>query len=271
MRDIRAIMWFDIRKETDWRIKSSKQSAAAFKEIMQDPIFLSSGEELAELTISGGQPEKKKATANKALSPVLIDGDLSEWNKSSPIVMKDIAYFKEGLIWDGPEDLSGMAYLMWDEVNLYLAVEITDNMPLVNKQERQNIWNGDAIEVVLSVNPKADSGRTSFRRGDYQIGFGTGDGKENLPTVWNWQRRRVPTGSEIVVKKIGKPLGYVLEAKVPWAFFRPQFVPSGGKKLPFDIAFDDADSSGERERQFIWNGDHLFYKDPGVWGVLELK
>jgi hypothetical protein len=271
MRDIDCIIWFDLKKEADWRINSSKQSLAAFKEIMQDPIFLSSAEALAGHTLSAGKKKKKKAWALRAPGAVAIDGELSDWNKSNPVTMAESSYFKEGAGWKGKDDLSGDAYIMWDDVNFYLAAVITDDLPLVSKQKKQEIWNGDAVEIVLSVDPEADPERTGFTTGDYQIGFGTGDGKSNEPTIWNWQRRRVPTGSEIAVKKKTKPSGYVLEAKIPWEFFRIRFTPSSGVGLGFDIAFDDADRTEERERQFIWNGDFYFYKDPSVWGVLEFK
>ncbi len=269
MRAIDAIVWFDVKKETDWRINSSEKSLAAFKAIMKDPIFSSSGEALANLTQHPEIIPKQVAYALKASSPLRIDGDLSGWDKSSPISMKDLHFFKEGLKWGGPSDLSGNAYLMWDESYFYLAAEITDNMPLVNRKEGQDIWNGDAIEIVMSTNPKADPRRDSFESGDYQLGFGTGDGKAIKPSIWNWQRHRTPNGGEIVVKKTAK--GYVLEARVPWSFFINGFVPSAGTRIGFDIAFDDADQSGERERQLIWNGDYYFYKDPSVWGILEFK
>jgi hypothetical protein len=154
---------------------------------------------------------------------------------------------------------------------LYLAAEITDKIPLVNNKERQDIWNGDAIEMVLNVVSGADPRRESFGRGDYQIGFGTGDGKGNKPAIWSWQRRRTPTGSEIAVKKTDNPQGYIIEAKLPLNFFGGGFAPGAGTKIGFDIAMDDADYSGERERQFVWNGDYYFYKDPSVWGILEFK
>ncbi|MEA3493285.1 MAG: sugar-binding protein [Candidatus Margulisiibacteriota bacterium] len=271
MRDIDLIIWFDLKKEADWRIASDKKSLAAYKEIMKDPIFLSSGDDLANLKIPSKIKEKKVVYAQRANSKITIDGSLADWNKSSPLVMKDKSYFKEGKHWGGTKDLSGSAYLMWDDENLYLAAVIADKIPLVNEQVKQNIWNGDAIEMVLSVNPKADPKRTSFRRGDYQVGLGTGDGKKNAPTIWNWQRRRVPKGSEIKVRKTSSPLGYVLEAKIPWAFFSMKTAPAKGMKLGFDIAFDDADYTGKRERQFIWNGDYMFYKDPSVWGLMELR
>ena len=237
---------------------------------MKDPIFLTSGKALANFKKSYVRAKKKKATALFAASAISIDGKLSDWDKGAPIDMRDSKFLKEGLGWKGLKDLSGKAYIMWDKENFYLAAEVSDSMPFINKKKRQHIWNGDAIEVVLGLNSKASAYRTSFKRGDYQIGFGTGDGRDNAPTIWNWQRRRVPTGSEIKVVKNGSD-GYVLEAKIPWAFFRPAFAPAKGKKLAFDIAFDDADKKGVREKQFIWNGDYLFYKDPSVWGILELK
>jgi len=271
MRDIDLILWFDLRKETDWRIKSSKQSLAAFQTIMQDPIFSSSGEALANLKVKPRTIQKKLATAVKAPGKIKIDANLSDWNKSCPITMKDESYLKEGLIWGGLADLSGDAYIMWDEENFYLAAEIADKIPLINDNGKQNIWNGDCIEIVLGLSPERVAGRTSLSSGDYQIGFSTGNEKDNDPIVWSWQRRRPPSGSDIVVKKVSQPLGYVLEAKIPWKFFRGKFAPYAGAKIDFDIAFDDADESGERERQFLWNGDYFFYKDPSVWGVLEFK
>lgn len=271
MRDIKAVMFFDLKKEADWRVNSSAKAAAAFKSIMKDPIFLSSGPGLASLTVSPQVPSQKKVYAARAASPLKIDGSLADWDKSSSISMKDISYFKEGLSWGGPADLSGDAYLMWDDNNLYLAAVISDKIPLVNKQQKANVWNGDALEMVIGVDPNADKERTAFAGGDYQIGFSTGDGKGNPAIIWNWQRRREPAGSKIAVKKTAAPLGYVLEAMIPWEFFRMDPAPASGAKIAFDLAFDDADAAGERERQFIWNGDYDFYKDPSVWGILELK
>lgn len=271
MRDIEAIVWFDLKKETDWRIDSSEKSLAAFRQIMQDPIFSSSGEALANFSVRSERAVKLTANARKAPQAVKIDGQLTDWDKSSPIVMKEASFFKEGLNWGGPQDLSGNIYLMWDETNLYLAAEVTDKISLVNKKERQDIWNGDAIEMVFGLNPSANPNRESFEKGDYQIGFGTGDGG-NIPAgIWNWQRRRSPAGSEIVVKRVDKPQGYIMEAKVPWNFFLNSTVPTAGTKLGFDVAIDDADITREREKQFIWNGDFNFYKDPSVWGILEFK
>src|SRR3989339_29100 len=275
MRNIDAIIWFDVRKEADWRVNSSNKSLEMFRQVIQDPIFSSSGEAMANFkpVIYDIKKTQKTAQALRVPGNLTINGDLADWNKSQPIVMVDASFLKEGLSWQGPEDLSGQAYFMWDEENLYLAAEISDKIPLVNNKQTQDIWNGDALEIVLGLNPAAEPSRSSIERGDYQLGLGTGNDKGNNPGIWNWQRRRSPNGSEIVVKKTGSPAGYILEAKIPWASFRAEkyFTPTKGLKIPFDIAFDDADETGLRERQFIWNGDYYFYKDPSVWGILELK
>jgi len=268
MRGIDAITWFDLKKEADWRINSTERSLAAFKQIMKDPLFSSSGEALAKLSVPAEKKSKNVIQACKT-DGVKFDGSLAEWAKCQPLVMKESSYFKEGLAWGGPADLSGKVYIMYDKEYLYLAADITDKTPLVNKKERGDIWNGDAIEMVFSTDPGADKNRGDFGRSDFQVGFGAGDGKGVKPSIWNWQRRRSPTGSEIFVKKIDQT-GYIIEAKIPWAFFG-SFVPNPGTKVGFDLAIDDADATGEREKQLIWSGDYYFYKDPSVWGTLEFK
>ena|SRR3989338_3949731 len=238
---------------------------------MKDPIFSSYGEALAGLSVSGKQAAKKKLIAAKTNKIINMDADLGDWRDSQAAEMKDASYFKEGINWGGTKDLSGQFYVQWDETNFYLAANIIDSNPLVNTKTLQDIWNGDAVEVVLSLDPQADPKRSSFAKKDYQIGFSTGDGKGNQAIIWNWQRRREPAGSKIVVKRTADPAGYVLEAMIPWKSFSESFVPQEGTKLGFDLAFDDADSAGAREKQLIWNGDYYFYKDPSVWGTLELE
>ncbi len=268
LREIDAFVWFDHKKETDWRINSTSRALTAFKDILSDPLFSSSGPALAALVAPAEKMVKRQARVLRAAKEIKIDGNLADWNLAAPITMKDATFFKEGLNWNGPSDLSGNAYLMWDDNFFYLAAEISDLIPLINKKHNQDIWNGDGFEVVLSVDPAADPKREDFGRRDYQLGFGTGDGGANKPLIWSWQRHRMPMASEISVEK--RRQGYVLEAKIPWKFFG-DFRPSAGMGLGFDIAFDDADRTGEREKQLIWNGDYYFYKDPSVWGTIEFK
>ena len=68
--------------------------------------------------------EQPSATAYRAESPITADGDLSEWNLSSPIEINDASQvIRDTDSWLGETDVSCTVYLMWDEDNLYLAAD----------------------------------------------------------------------------------------------------------------------------------------------------
>ena len=52
--------------------------------------------------------------------------------------------------WDGPEDLSGIFYMLWDDENLYMAVIVKDDTLSQNKTGG-DIWNADAVEVFFAT------------------------------------------------------------------------------------------------------------------------
>ncbi len=265
MKGIKAVIWFDIRKETDWRITSSTRALAAFKQVMKDPYFSSSSAALESLVVSAKPRTVNAAKALKAKKTVKLDGTLSSFVDGYSIDLDKKDNLREGNDWTGLADLSGKIYVKWDENNLYIGAKVNDNKPLTNKRRRGDIWNGDAIELVMSTKPGADNKRDEVGDADFQIGFGTGDGKQNAPSIWIWQKRAQPKDAQIMVKKTST--GYILEAMVPWSSFT-DYRPRANDTVGFDIALDDADKD-ERKAQLIWNGDYAFYKDPSVWGRLQ--
>ena len=255
MKQVKAIVLFDIRKECDWRINSSKKAEEAYRSILKDPYFISSPEGIDKLSPENPFTEKKTALAKKAKKPVRIDGDFAPFSAGIPIVMDSDKFLKEGKTWKGPKDLSASIYLLWDETYFYMYAKVTDNMPMVNSRTNGDIWNGDGIELTFP---------------GCQVGFGAGDGRANKPIIWIWQKKRSPAGGEIHVSRSLDPAGYILEAKVPWKELKAT-PPKAGEEIAFDIAVDDADETWERKTQFVWNGDFYFYKDPGVWGILKFE
>lgn len=264
-RYIRAINWFDINKETNWKIDSSPESKKAFAKMIANPLFSSSAQDLWNATAYQAVQERKTCQIVKAAAPPKIDGTLTGWNTSYPVTLDSGDLVQEGSVWKGPQDISGSFYFMWDEKNLYIACSVTDNDPLANIQDGENIWNGDALEVALTIDPKANPERTTYTKKDFQIGLGTGDGQKKQPSIWNWNPNydAVKAGA-IVVKKTAT--GYILTAKLPWSYFG-EFVPQAGTSIGFNMALDDGAASGERTTQLVWNGDYFFYKDPSVWGI----
>lgn len=266
---VKAIHWFDEKKEADWRIDANAKILAAFKKVINDPYFIASSSSLAD-KMSGPSLNiaKKMASAQFVSKPIMIDGDLADWADAKPLLLNQESQLQEGFsLWKGAKDLSGKIFVKWDNSNLYLAADVNDDMPLMNAKTKNNIWNGDAVEMTIGLNTSADPDRASFVKGDKQIGFGIGNGANVKPSVWDWTSAKAPEGARIEAKK--RPGGYVFEAMIPWNSMG-SFTPTAGMQIGFDCAIDDSDDGKTRTKQMVWNGDYMFYKDPGAWGILEL-
>jgi hypothetical protein len=280
--ELKAIVWFNINKECDWRINSSQESLSAFKQAIKDPYYGSNPESFsklikgfrlpAEATTNLSKMQRMQAdlpsiTANRPFSEVIIDGDLSEWSHVKPVTLDDEASVDLGVDdWQGVSDLSARIYLMWDEAYLYLAVMVKDDKPLKNIKSRGEVWNGDGIEIAIGTNPDADPNRTSFDNGDYQICFAVRPGNGN----WSFTLQRPIEAIETKLIELKDDLeGYIMESKIPWSELN--FKPQAGMELKFNIALNDADKTQTRETQMVLSGYQDFYEDPSQWGWLVLS
>lgn len=267
LRNVKSIIWFDIKKEDDWRVNSSVQSQEAFKRIAKDLVFKRNLDGLLGLRVNYSiSSQLKTLTIKKLKGQININGNLSEpvWEKAVKIKLRAQDDVKTGAKWKGPFDVSGVIYFLWDDDFLYIGARVIDDMPLDNPKTRQDIWNGDAIEFTIGTNPDSNPLRTTFDKTDFQVGLGTGDGKMVKPSIWIWQNHSSPNRGKIAVKRFTKEKGYVLEAMIPFEDLS-DFKPILNKEYGFNLALDDSDGNG-RDVQMIWNGDYLFYKDPSVWG-----
>ena len=203
----------------------------------------------------------------KAAKPVVVDGKLDEYPK--PLITMDngsfekLQYFEYG----GKNDISADIYLLWDDENLYVAAKVTDDVPFDNSKEGPDIWDGDALEVLLGMDAKADPGRIYFGKGDYQIGLSPGNNKNIKPGEWVWRRDDYKEGIEVASKPWEK--GYIIEAKIPFKVLGGS-KPELGKKFDFDIAVDDSDKA-KRDAQMVWTGNKEFFSDPSQWGAAILS
>jgi len=284
---VKAIVWFNIKKECDWRLHGKNDILKAFSEAISDPYFKSDpvyfskllkGFRLPEGVSTELRPVPQAEYARpvieviKAAAPVTADGNLSEWEGVAPVVINDKRNVIMGQdIWKGPDDISAEVYLMWDETNLYVAAKVKDDKPFINDKRGDAIWNGDSFEIAFSLDPKADPDRMAFDAADYQIGFGTGNRKEVIPQRWSWQLKNRVEGVQSAVYKPegaqGAGGGYVVEAVVPWKSFSQDFVPAPGMKVSFNAALNDSDTK-DRHTQMVLSGDERFYEEPCQWGFV---
>ncbi len=201
-------------------------------------------------------------------TPYAIDGDLSDWNLGAmtPAVLDTEEQLYSGqTTWDDPRDSSGEFYLLWDDVNIYIAVVMKDEKLSQNKTGG-NIWNADAVEIFFSTT-NAEATHTSTTH--YQYGF---DFEEQR---WNWCNMDTGGGNEPDYLQIASSVtadGYILEASIEYGqMLSLDF--SAGNTIGFHPVFDDTDN-GDRELQMTWTGreahdqslgfGHIFLSDAAV-------
>jgi hypothetical protein len=181
-------------------------------------------------------------------TPDAIDGDLSDWNLEAmtPAVL-DVAeqLFTGQDSWTGPEDCSGEFYLMWDDVNIYMAVVVKDDVLSMNKTGG-DIWNADAVEIFFATT-NAVAGHAEH----YQYGFNANNQK------WNWCNMDGAGSVEPDYVQIASSVtadGYICEASVEYGrMLSLDF--SAGNAIGFHSVFDDTDIvDGDRELQMTWTG-----------------
>lgn len=182
-----------------------------------------------------------------AVSPTL-DGVREEsiWSES-PVMMENAK------IW-----------LSTSPTSLLIYAEVIDKTPLMNQKDAENIWQGDAIELAFSTNPKVNERRKTFYLSDQHIGIRI----SKNPMVWDWRKKREVDADLYTMKT---EFGYVLEASIPLKSL--DAVPfQAGETYGLEVVVDDGDSSGSRKTQYRWNnpGNEGFHSNPQLWGKMSV-
>jgi len=155
------------------------------------------------------------------------------------------------------EDFSASYKAMWDEKNLYVLVDVTDDT-LTNDSDE--FWLDDCVEVFVDAdNSKSDS----YGGNDYQFHFGWAEAN---PSMGESQHNRT-TGVEFATVRTDR--GYRMEIKLPWTTLGTK--PSAGAKIGLDVHVNDDDDGGDRDTKLIWRGkEDNAWQTPSVLGTAEL-
>jgi len=207
---------------------------------------------LSGLAIAGDPPAEHPATGDSLVidclkgTPGAIDGKLDDWqlNYLTPaIVDTDEQIFLGNPAWDGPEDVSGTFYVMWDDAKIYIGAVVEDDTLSMNKAG-STIWNADAIEVFFSttnaVAPHAEH---------YQYGFNADE------QIWNWCN--MDGGGEVEpdyleVAATETADGYICEVAIEYGKMKSLDF-EVGEAIGFHPVIDDTDGV-DREIQITWTG-----------------
>lgn len=202
------------------------------------------------------------------------DGDLSEWDASGikPWVIKpETDHVSAGVVTDAA-DLTATVYLAMDNDNLYIAIDVIDNVFAYSNTEG-NWWNWDAFEFFIGLYDWRTMERhSSIMRGvepDYKLVLLL----DKLMNDFNGSATiYTPDHENYHFEALGAA-DYVAEAKVPFSamvFGADQlFKPVRGMKIPFDLNFHDNDGTTAGDWQgnlsYSPNNFDLGWSDARQW------
>ena len=237
------------------------------------------------------QAEQPVASAYKAENGITIDGSLEEWNLSSPIVINQLEQvIRDAQAWEGEQDLSCKVYLMWDETNLYLGVDVTEDTPY-GAIEMLPLDGEDNFKLFLSTNPADDPARTAYATNDFltyliidNLYWDSGIDRSMVPK--DARKRFVSIGMDggqnvlegYTVASVQNETGFIYEAVIPWSCFSNDriavYTPKAGDTVNFNFAITDISypcPGTQYIPQMAWTGDLNIGTNPSLWGRLQFQ
>jgi hypothetical protein len=179
-----------------------------------------------------------------------LDGRLDEWRGLEPAVVDAEEQVFSGVdTWTGAADCSAKFYAMWDDANIYIAVEAKDDK-VVTTQTGGNIWMNDCAEIFFgTTNAVGDCSE------HYQYGI-TPNGLK-----WNWCNMDGAGSVEpdyVTLAASETADGYVMEAAIAYANAPSLLLWLNAQAediLGFHPVLDDCDGDGSaRDLQITWTG-----------------
>jgi hypothetical protein len=196
------------------------------------------------------------ATIIPTASAPVIDGKVDDsWNAATPYKIANALY-------DPPTaatDLSANYRTMWDENNLYLLVDVTDDI-LKHDTSLEDWYDSDSVEVYIDA---TDSKSTEYGETDFQYGF-----------IWDKTSPQMLEGKHSRTNGVQYALvttdtGYRLEIKFPWSTLGTK--PSVGAKIGLDVQVNDNDADGKRKSKLAWHArEDNAWENPRAFGNAEL-
>jgi len=190
------------------------------------------------------------------------------------------------------------AVATWDDQNLYLAWDVSDDTPWLNaaKVPEDMYVSGDTVDFQMGTDPKADKNRNQAVEGDLRISIGNFQNNATAVIYRKVSATKKPktfssgvihnypmdyvnvlANAKIVVKP--RKNGYVVEAAIPLADLG--FKPAAGLNLSGDFGTTHGGADGARTRlRTYWNNQHTGLVDDAVfelqmepknWGALQFN
>lgn len=209
--------------------------------------------------------------ADRAVSPPTLDGRLNEWSGAEYEVPHEF-HDKEGNLsgnWRGASDLYGRFYAQWDVDNLYLGLEVTDDVH-VQIEKGRLMYQGDEVEIQIDANLAGDFSDTDLSSDDGQVGLSAGNFSAGASEAYIWRlngKERSGADIQVVTKQTSD--GYTLEVAIPWWTLGGK--PNLETAVGFTLCLSDNDVAGTAQQQtLLCTAPGRKWGDPTTWGTLVL-
>ena len=193
--------------------------------------------------------------ALRALTPPAIDGTLNDWGQWTPILLdKDTAeavWFQPPQVSPPtPEDSSASLRALWDSSDLYIAVQVRDDV-IVN--DSSDVWRDDEIELAFV--------------GAYDFDPDGGDTHQDTVNADGRITDFVDPAHPVPIQAAAVPVagGWNVEVRIPAThLFGLNTLLIAGKTMAFDLGLHDDDDGGNWDSHMIWAGDSTSYHAGGL-------
>jgi hypothetical protein len=164
----------------------------------------------------------------------------------------------------GPDDLSGRFKLKWDEDNLYVLIDVKDDILDVS-EDAPNYARDNTNIYIDATNAKGNE----YTLEQYNFGHGYTE-----DVIWGWQGG-APAGSGAYkppqifpTESLNPGTGYTTLWTVPFDSINVN--PEAGMLLGFDIIINDRDNSESRDFLAFNDDNDLLWRDPYRFGSIKL-
>jgi hypothetical protein len=172
-----------------------------------------------------------------------LDGVLNEWG--GDVAVLDVAEQADADTWGGPADCSATFYSMWDDTNIYIGVEVTDDA-IVTDQTGGSIWKNDCAEILFGTTNAVEGHDEHYQYGITPNGL-----------TYNWCNcegvgQREIDYVELATSETGS--GYIMECAIPYSEM-PSLSFTSGNTIGYNVCVDDSDGPDENPAfQLSWHG-----------------
>lgn len=203
-----------------------------------------------------------------------VDGDLQDWAAVPPAVLagKD-AVTRSPQFYQGEADLAATLRFSWDERNLYVAAEVTDDV-FSQPYTGTLTWRGDCLQLAFDPQARAvRQGTAESQNTELAVAL-TAEGVQVFRHL-TFDTTKLPLGLvpadqvTAVVKQNNGRLIY--ELAIPWAAVGIAGAPTAGDALGIAMAVNDSDAPDQEDPSAMGLfGGIAPAKDPSKFGLLLL-